>query len=239
MAQACSICNHNNRLEIDKLLVEGRSLSSISRRYDVSLDALSNHRNKHISRQLHQAMMKRENEQGQDLLQRIDNLINKCELIFERNFAAKKDLTALKAIAEQRQTFQLLAQISVEMHKAKLAELEAYQYKSGAFDSHRAEQAQKSLQVLSTSELALFVLLQDKIYRQDQNMPIVDDDVFPEGYFTSVSGRGMSKYKRDALKEILPAASDDMPATFVPNKNDEPDYFEHLRNKKPVRRLGE
>ena len=60
MTMVCSICNHPKKLEIDRALIQGLNFSKIARDYEVSSDALRNHRDNHLSRQLVTAMEKKE-----------------------------------------------------------------------------------------------------------------------------------------------------------------------------------
>jgi hypothetical protein len=164
MPQACFICNHPDRIAIDRQLVGPRSKASISRQFSVSLDSLNNHETHHLSRQLVQAIAKRELAESMDLLARIDRILERAELIFQRNYDRKRDVTALKALAEQRNTIELLAKIAAYMHEARAEELRA----TGQDDEakQRAELDAFSKQMcdrLSIDELKVWRALAEKI----------------------------------------------------------------------------
>src|SRR5512133_2037616 len=131
MKRECSICTDPQRLEIDRAIVNGGSLASIAKKFEVSYSTLNRHAAEHISRQLAKAWEKRELADSHDLLNKIDNMISKAEDIFNRNYRAKRDVTALKALDSQRNTIDLLARISYNLHQARLAELELSRQKSG------------------------------------------------------------------------------------------------------------
>ena len=88
MTQICQVCNHSERLEIDRALIQGRSLTNISKKYSVHINAVLNHRDNHVSRQLAKAWEMKQTELDFDLLNRIDKIIHKAEIIFDRNFEA-------------------------------------------------------------------------------------------------------------------------------------------------------
>lgn len=52
MARTCTVCNHNNVQEIDKLLLSGGTYRNIAERFHLSLAALSRHKESHIPESL-------------------------------------------------------------------------------------------------------------------------------------------------------------------------------------------
>lgn len=71
---------------------------------------------------------------GFNLLQRIDKLLTRAEKIFLRNYRKQNDRLALEALNSQRGSLELLAKISIELHKIKLLELD--QKKMERLDVH-------------------------------------------------------------------------------------------------------
>lgn len=169
MSIKCSICSHPRRLEIDRAIVKGGNLTKMAQNFGVQYYALYTHSREHIARQLSEAWHKKEIEADFDLLRKIDGIIAKTERIFERNYQAKKDGIALKALDSQRNTIQLLTQISFALHQAKITELEILKQKSGETRQDQKEQYQKDLQVLTFEELQVFQRLIDKMtYHTDE-----------------------------------------------------------------------
>lgn len=175
MANACRICGHSNRLEIDREIVKGGNLAKIAKNFGVPYHSLYSHAQEHVSRQLAQVYEKRQLNQDFDLLSKIDSIISRAEKIFKRNYEAQKDGIALKALDSQRSTIELLAKISYSLHQAKLAEIELLHQQSGDTDQHEAEKFQKLLGILTIAELEMFQKLQDKIINQTPTVILPDE----------------------------------------------------------------
>lgn len=164
MTMTCTICNNAQRLEIDRALVEGKSLTGIAREYGVSTDSLSNHKENHLSRQLVQAFQKKELAESMNLMERIDKMLYRAEKIFRRNYVANKDDLALRALAEQRNTFELLCKIAAYLHESKLLEFQAtgrnYEHERKV---EQKEFANKVCDRLNNAEIDLLTSLMEKV----------------------------------------------------------------------------
>lgn len=182
MTQVCSICNHPKRLEIDREIISGRSLATLSRKYDVSWDSLNNHKNKHISYQLSQAMQKKDLQNSFDLLGKIDQILTKAEMIFDRNFQKGRDGLAIKALSEQRNTIDLLAKISWMLHEARLTELEQARIESGQAQREDQEARERKLKVLNDAELDMLLALHQKIENQSKETIVQEKPFFMPDY---------------------------------------------------------
>jgi hypothetical protein len=161
-------------LEIDREIIQARSFEAISRQFGVSSAAVSHHSHEHLSRQLVQAYQQRELSESMNLLGRIDKILLHAEEIFDRNFKARRDHVALKALGEQRQTIDMLARISMYLHEARAAELQSI---------HQDQEAQRKTEIegitrlmldrLNSAELDIFEKLSEKV------QGLRDDDVIP------------------------------------------------------------
>jgi hypothetical protein len=164
MPNVCAICNCRDRLQIDREVVEGHSYEAIARRFGVSSGSISNHARVHLSRQLTQAYDRKSMAENMDLLARIDHILSRAEAIFERNFKKHHDVTALKALGEQRQTIDMIARIAQYLHEARAAELQS---KQSDDEAQREEEAQAFAELvvdrLTPAELDLFEKLSAKI----------------------------------------------------------------------------
>ena len=136
MPMSCKICNHSDRLSIDREIVQGKNRSAIARKYGLTHDNIDYHAKNHITRQLATAMQRKETAESFDLLDKIETILSRTERIFKRNYDKEKDGLALKALSESRSTIELLAKIAAYMHEARAAELQASQ---GDIDSKFAE----------------------------------------------------------------------------------------------------
>ena len=164
MTMICKICNHNDRLEIDRDLVKGKSLSTIARKYSVSTDSLRNHKNKHLSRQLVQAWDTKLNAEGSSLLEDITELIDKTKGILDIAEAKEQLGTSLQAIREIRESYKLLSQIAFSLAQAKQDELIIAQMERKELDEAEAKQRLDSMrEKLTDREFDLYLFLTMKI----------------------------------------------------------------------------
>ena len=148
-------------------MVSGQVVLHLAKKYGVNEWAMYNHRNNHMSRQLIKAYEIKEQEHGLNLLERIDKIISRAERIFRRNYAAKRDGTALKALDSQRATFELLCKISAHLHAVRAQEQE----QNILEEEHHAEQdAAKALQILTNDELLVYRNIITKLQTKDKNM---------------------------------------------------------------------
>ncbi len=170
----CPICQSSNKLSIDRDLVSGNTMAATARKFDVNYNSLNNHSNNHISRQLAQAWDKKEMESSMNLLGRIDQIISRAEDIFQRNYKAKKDGLALKALDNQRNTIELLAKISYSLHQAKLAELEIQRHESGEVQTDKRDAvAIENWKVLNETEQSVLKKLFVKMQTKDKSMVVL------------------------------------------------------------------
>ena len=169
MANKCNICSHDQRLEIDRKIIDDGNLSKIAREFNVPYDSLVRHAKSHLSRQLSQAYDRIQLQEDFDLLGRVDDILRKCEDIFNRNYEQNKDGLALKALAEQRSTIDLIQRISYNLHQAKMMELQLLQEKTGESAEAAKWRFIESVSVLSEEELKLLLRLQYKIMHKNQD----------------------------------------------------------------------
>lgn len=175
MPQSCRICNHPERLQIDREIIDGKSKSGIASRHGVPAHSVSYHAENHLSRQLTQAYEKRSLAESADLMGRIDKIIDRAEQIFSRNYerdTATGDLTALKALGEQRCTIELLAKISAYLHEARLLELQSNR---DHLQQEREAEYSEQLKRLTLEELDVLQYLQAKMEGEEIEEWLVPD----------------------------------------------------------------
>lgn len=172
MANLCATCNHPNRIEIDRALIQGKAVSVLSRKHGVSANSLHYHKENHLTRQLVTAMEKKQLTEDFNLLERIDDILNKAKDIFDRNYAKKRDGIALKALKEQRSTIELLAKISFALHEVKKLEGE---HLSQQQVEEQEQEYMESLKILTFEELVIYQKLTEKIESQDKTIVIKAD----------------------------------------------------------------
>ena len=77
----CTICNHPQRVEIDKALVEGESLRNVAKRFDVSYSSVGRHkRNGHIAEQIAKAARKKEIKQAREIIKAV-HLLGELDIV--------------------------------------------------------------------------------------------------------------------------------------------------------------
>ena len=176
MGGFCSTCNHKKKLEIDRQLVTGISVSLLARQYNISKESLLWHKKHHLTGQLQSAYQKMESQNSIDLLSKIDEILTQAQNIFHRNYEKGRDALAIKALAEQRNTLQLLAQISHALHQAKQVELEQQRIESGESAKEEEEDWQESLKVLNDEELRMLLALSHKLKTGNEKLVIIPKD---------------------------------------------------------------
>ena len=160
MANACTICNHFNRLEIDRALVAGRSHAGISREFGVSDDALRNHMENHLSRQLIKSHELKKAMESGNLLNEIEDLLTRSKSIMKKAEEDGRLNLALNAIKETRGTLELMSKIAVTLHQIRAQELEVERMQNNA---GMEIVQQEGLERLSADELYMLMLLHEKM----------------------------------------------------------------------------
>jgi len=174
MGMVCQACNSSKRIQIDRDIVQGKSYSGIARTYGLGIESVRLHAKNHLSKQLVRAWDTKELDESMDLMGRIDKMLSRAEKIFKRNYVAKKDNTALKALGEQRKVFELLSNISFQLHQARISELELMRREDGSHDRQEAEQFfQNVSEVLTDHELMLLSKLIEKAEAKDMTIDVV------------------------------------------------------------------
>jgi len=164
MGKKCQVCLHSNRLNIDREIINGKSLAEISRKYNVSYDSLWLHSKNHLNYQLVTAVKKKMENNSLNLMDEVEEIIRKAKIIFDRNFEKNTrsgDETALRALNEHRQTLNLLSEAISTYYHIKALEYDQ-ELKKAEFEA--SEELKKGLKRLTDNELAIAELLMAKIY---------------------------------------------------------------------------
>ena len=178
MTQSCKVCNHPKRLLIDRELVAGANVSRLARKYDVPYHSMFGHNRDHLSRQLVQAYERKRQAEDFNLLERIEQILSRCEKIFRRNYAKNSvsgDNLALKSISEQRQTFELLAKIAAHLHEVRSMELQMAQSTTDNSIAEREQEfAVKVCNNLNDAEQDMLMDLLSKVEGETDDVIIPD-----------------------------------------------------------------
>ena len=207
MARSCRICNHPKRLEIDKELVTGKSKTEIARNFDVPYHSLEYHEKSHLSRQLAQAMNKKQGIEGLNLLEQLEEIITKAKQIFDRNYANGKDDIALRALAEQRGTLDLLCRIAQTLYSIKALEMHQTQ---------REETEALDLSDFTDDELRFMITIGMKLNGEEPPPTWATSPEFPD--FTKVDLEATHPPKRIPCKSPPPVPEQEVPPQVPPQE---------------------
>jgi len=162
MPQICLICSNPDRYQIDREIIENGNLSEISKKFNVSYNSLYSHAQNHVSKKLAKVFEKQDSIRSTNLMSKIDDMISKAEDIFQRNYDSQKDLTALKALDSLKNSFQLLLNISSQLHAQRTLELQILRERSGETNQAKNEEFAQAIKNLSFEELEVLNRLINK-----------------------------------------------------------------------------
>jgi hypothetical protein len=117
MSRRCTICEHPERVEIDKQLIERRSFRNITEHFSLSLGALHRHKSDHIDENLAKAKEAQEVAQADNLFDQVSDLQKKALSILSKAEAEKDYRAANGAIREARGCLELLAKLLGELNE--------------------------------------------------------------------------------------------------------------------------
>jgi hypothetical protein len=119
MPRTCTICSHEDRYDIDSILVDRtKPYRDIARRYDVSKDAVSRHvSGGHISELIALAADAERAAQADTLLDRIEALQSRTLAILEATEETSEHRIALAAIGEARRNLELIGEVTKELDR--------------------------------------------------------------------------------------------------------------------------
>jgi hypothetical protein len=130
MPRPCSVCNHDQRREIDKALLNGESYRNVSQQFRVSPAALTRHK-PHTAASVEKAHARREVNLGESLLAKLDRLEARLETTYTDSVqllatakAAGDTATAVRAVnairnvlSESRQQIEVLGELRGELDR--------------------------------------------------------------------------------------------------------------------------
>lgn len=111
MARTCTVCVHKDRDSIDDDLVRGVAYRDLTKRYGVSISALSRHRADHVSTALAK-LQGDERRRAGALLDRLEDLEDRARRILDAAESEGRPGVSLQAIRELRSILELAARIT-------------------------------------------------------------------------------------------------------------------------------
>jgi hypothetical protein len=119
MSRVCTVCSHEDRFDIDTILVDrSASYRDIAERFALSKTAVSRHvTGGHISELLSLAADAERSAQADTLLDRIEDLQARTLAILEASEETREHGTALSAIREARRNLELIGEVTKELNR--------------------------------------------------------------------------------------------------------------------------
>jgi hypothetical protein len=122
MPRNCTVCEHPQRVEIDRALVGDASNRSLASLYDVSEAAVRRHKANHFPTKLAKAHEAEEIAQADDLLAEVRALQQRTLAILEAAEESQQHRTALAAIREARSNLEMQTKLVGELQTNQLAQ---------------------------------------------------------------------------------------------------------------------
>ncbi len=116
MPRKCSICEHEQKAEINRLLLEGEPYRKVSIRFGTSVGALQRHK-EHLPIKMVTAQAAVETVVADSLLDQVKALLVKANSILTQAEQAGDLRTALQGVREARSCLELLARLQGELQQ--------------------------------------------------------------------------------------------------------------------------
>lgn len=112
MARRCSFCEHSQRAELEKMLIQGTATQTeIARKLGVTQGAISQHMKHHLAGEVEPELPEIEVIHAKDTIDSIRELVASAERIKEKAEKTGKLTTALAAVRELTRLIELMAKI--------------------------------------------------------------------------------------------------------------------------------
>ncbi len=115
----CSICKSEAKEAVDQALVAGESNRVIASQYGLSQAAVGRHSQNHLSATLVAAAEAQERAHGENLLDRVNGLVDKAMASVERAEAKGDERAVQGGIREARHSLELTGRITGELRESR------------------------------------------------------------------------------------------------------------------------
>src|SRR5215212_1117024 len=126
MSRVCTVCSHEDRFEIDTVLVDrSKAYRDIARRYSVSKDAISRHvSGGHISELIALAADAERAARADSLLDRIEALQSRTEEALTKAEEGENLFATFRGISEMRRNLELIGEVTKELNRTPTLNLQ-------------------------------------------------------------------------------------------------------------------
>jgi hypothetical protein len=177
--QVCTICVHPNLKEINERLIKGESNRALSNQFNVTESSLKRHKVKHLPSSLTKQFEEMRENDSFDIMTKIDFLIKETESIYSASRNGGKDLLALKSLDSLRNHFQLLINISAQLHANRVLELELLKARNGEANDEEKKEFTESLKYLTIDELLITERIDNKRRNHTDDIIIRGNRIIP------------------------------------------------------------
>lgn len=115
MPRVCSICSHESRAEIERLLVSRSSYRAIAIQLGVGKDSLRRHAKEHLPALLAKAHEAEEIARADELIKQLRELQERTERLLDKAELHNKWHSAFVGVGQYRQNLELLARLIGEL----------------------------------------------------------------------------------------------------------------------------
>lgn len=122
MPRMCTICNHQERKIIDKLILDGESYRNIAERFSLSTTSIHRHK-KHLNGTILKAREVKEMTHADNLLDQVKDLQARALNILSKTEEAEDWRAATAAIREARGCLELLGKLAGELQDGQTINL--------------------------------------------------------------------------------------------------------------------
>jgi hypothetical protein len=112
MSMTCTVCRHKKRKDIDRAVVDGQSNRRIATQFKISESAVQRHTESHLPRLLAMAKHAGEVADADDLLEKIERILVKCETISANAEKSKDWAPAVSALGQMKSCIELLMRVA-------------------------------------------------------------------------------------------------------------------------------
>ena len=116
MPQNCSVCLHKSCNEINRLLLDGKSVRYIAEQYGFTASTVQRHK-AHIPKKLAKAKEAKEVTEADDLMSELLSLKSRALSLMDQAEAAQNYPAAISAIGQARQVIETLAEVRGELDR--------------------------------------------------------------------------------------------------------------------------
>lgn len=115
MARPCTVCQHPEREDVDRAIVADTPHAQVADRFGLSRQAVTRHRENHLSPALQRVHEEREVARAKDLLGRLEGMVDRLERFTQEAEASGKGSQFLGGMRELRATVELLGKATGEL----------------------------------------------------------------------------------------------------------------------------